>query len=188
MTAFDVITGKLKRHMMATVRDIFDVVLDEYGNMEMYLTSDADIVERTGFERGLAKVHAGMEATHSRGERKVQHRLLAAPQADHAPQLQRWLKEVEVKACCRGSGQKNSKKARKRTALQSKSIDVSWTTATSVVVERFFSTVKSTVGYLRKCMSASTLETVMFLKLNWDLVTLPDFSTTVENSKGTDRS
>ncbi|KAE9033674.1 hypothetical protein PR003_g9019 [Phytophthora rubi] len=86
MTAFDVITGKLKRHMMvATVRDIFDVVLDEYDNMEVYLTSDADIVECTGFERGLAKVHAGMEATHSRGERKVQHRLLAEPQAEPRP-------------------------------------------------------------------------------------------------------
>ncbi|KAE8994341.1 hypothetical protein PF011_g16763 [Phytophthora fragariae] len=55
-------------------------------------------------------------------------------------------------------------------------------------VERFFSTVKSTVGYWRKSMSASTPETVMFLKLDLDLVTPADVFTAIENSKSTDHS
>lgn len=66
---------------------------------------------------------------------------------------------------------------------QSKYLAVSWIPATSVVVERFFSTVKSTIGYLRKSMSSETLEVIMFLKLNWDLVTLADVSAAIVQSK-----
>ncbi|ETI44817.1 hypothetical protein F443_10510 [Phytophthora nicotianae P1569] len=43
--------------------------------------------------------------------------------------------------------------------------------------------IKSTVGYLRKSMSQETLEVIMFLKLNWDLVTLVDVSKAIEQSK-----
>ncbi|ETL36588.1 hypothetical protein L916_11457 [Phytophthora nicotianae] len=49
-----------------------------------------------------------------------------------------------------------------------------------------FATVKSTVGYLRKSMSQETLEVIMFLKLNWDLVTLVDISKAIEQSKSSD--
>ncbi|KAG1711130.1 hypothetical protein DVH05_013846 [Phytophthora capsici] len=51
-------------------------------------------------------------------------------------------------------------------------MDASWIPATSVVVDRFFSTVKCTVGYLRKSLSHENREVIMYLKMNWDLVTL----------------
>ncbi|KAF1791183.1 hypothetical protein GQ600_10828 [Phytophthora cactorum] len=38
-------------------------------------------------------------------------------------------------------------------------------------IERLFSTIKCMLGYLRKRMSVETLEMILFLKLNWDLVT-----------------
>ncbi|KAE9219002.1 hypothetical protein PF004_g13722 [Phytophthora fragariae] len=74
---------KLQRHDMtaATVRGIFDVVVDDYGNMERYLKSNANIVECPEFERGLANVQAGMESSLSRGERKFLHRILVESQA-----------------------------------------------------------------------------------------------------------
>ncbi|KAG2758943.1 hypothetical protein Pcac1_g28977 [Phytophthora cactorum] len=58
-----------------------------------------------------------------------------------------------------------------------------WIPATSVAVERFFSTVKSTVGYLRKSMSQENLEVIIFLTLNWDLVTLAVVSKAIQESR-----
>ncbi|KAG2786315.1 hypothetical protein PC129_g20646 [Phytophthora cactorum] len=66
---------------------------------------------------------------------------------------------------------------------KSKFIDTKWIPATSVAVERFFSTVKSTVGYLRKSMSQENLEVIIFLTLNWDLVTLADVSKAIQESR-----
>ncbi|GMF40288.1 unnamed protein product [Phytophthora fragariaefolia] len=82
MTAFDVVTEKLERHdtMVATIRDIFEIVLDDYDNMEKYLAPDADIVECPDFERGLAKIQGGGDFTLLRNERKALNRLLDEPQ------------------------------------------------------------------------------------------------------------
>ncbi|KAG2892513.1 hypothetical protein PC115_g18790 [Phytophthora cactorum] len=66
---------------------------------------------------------------------------------------------------------------------KSKFIDTKWIPATSVAVERFFSTVKSTVGYLRKSMSQENLEVIIFLTLNWDLVTLAVVSKAIQESR-----
>ncbi|KAG6972012.1 hypothetical protein JG687_00001712 [Phytophthora cactorum] len=41
-------------------------------------------------------------------------------------------------------------------------------------VERLFSTIKCMLGYLRKRMSAETLETILFLKMNWNLLARED--------------
>ncbi|KAG6953312.1 hypothetical protein JG687_00012473 [Phytophthora cactorum] len=62
-------------------------------------------------------------------------------------------------------------------------IDTKWIPATSVAIERFFSTVKSTVGYLRKSMSQENLEVIIFLTLNWDLVTLAVVSKAIQESR-----
>ncbi|KAG4046964.1 hypothetical protein PC123_g17666 [Phytophthora cactorum] len=66
---------------------------------------------------------------------------------------------------------------------KSKFIDTKWIPATSEAVERFFSTVKSTVGYMRKSMSQENLEVIIFLKLNWDIVTLADVSKAIQESR-----
>ncbi|ETI29717.1 hypothetical protein L917_10490 [Phytophthora nicotianae] len=79
-----------------------------------------------------------------------------------------------------------SKKALRRSGPQSKIIDASWIPPTSVAAERLFSTVKGTVGYLRKSMSQDNLKVIMFSKLNWDLVTLVNVSKAIEQSKSSD--
>ncbi|KAG2783588.1 hypothetical protein Pcac1_g6989 [Phytophthora cactorum] len=41
----------------------------------------------------------------------------------------------------------------------------------------------STVGYMRKSMSQENLEVIIFLKLNWDIVTLADVSKAIQESR-----
>ncbi|KAG3189359.1 hypothetical protein PC128_g11803 [Phytophthora cactorum] len=43
--------------------------------------------------------------------------------------------------------------------------------------------VQSTVGYMRKSMSQENLEVIIFLKLNWDIVTLADVSKAIQESR-----
>ncbi|EGZ09245.1 hypothetical protein PHYSODRAFT_381236, partial [Phytophthora sojae] len=57
-------------------------------------------------------------------------------------------------------------RAKAREEDRSKYIDLNWLPATSVEVERLFSTMKCMLGYLRKRMSAETLETILFLRMN----------------------
>ncbi|ETN06429.1 hypothetical protein PPTG_13758 [Phytophthora nicotianae INRA-310] len=72
MTAFAVISGKLQRDdiTVAAVRDIFDIVLDDYDGMEKYLAVDANIIEFPLFESGLAKLQAGLDKTLERNENR----------------------------------------------------------------------------------------------------------------------
>ncbi|KAG6941403.1 hypothetical protein JG688_00018685 [Phytophthora aleatoria] len=64
-----------------------------------------------------------------------------------------------------------AQRVKSREEKRSKYIDLTWLPATYVEVERLFSTIKCMLGYLRKRVSAETLETILFLKLNGDLVT-----------------
>ncbi|KAG6961452.1 hypothetical protein JG688_00009060 [Phytophthora aleatoria] len=41
-------------------------------------------------------------------------------------------------------------------------------------VERLLSSIKCMLGYPRKRMTAETLETILFLKMNWDLLARED--------------
>ncbi|ETK90886.1 hypothetical protein L917_05269 [Phytophthora nicotianae] len=58
MSAFDVITCRLQRKYMTvtTVRDIFDVVLDDDDDMDYCLAAGGEVVECPDFEAGLAKI------------------------------------------------------------------------------------------------------------------------------------
>ncbi|OWZ01044.1 hypothetical protein PHMEG_00027645 [Phytophthora megakarya] len=129
MTGFDVIAGTLQRNDMtvATVHDIFDILLDNYAVMETFLAMDANIVE---------------------------------------------------------SGALKSKDTSAQ-GPQSKYIDAIWIPAASVMAGRFFLTVKSTVGYLRKSLSQENLAMIMYLKLNGDLVMLVDLSKAIERANQT---
>ncbi|GMF30679.1 unnamed protein product [Phytophthora lilii] len=164
MTAFEVITNKLQSNdiTLATIRDIFDVVIEEYDSMDK---------------------QAGEETALLRSERNALRHLISTYQ----PQLQSTTtspgSKSKRKRAAEALNEKINKESRKRKGPESKFIDVKWIPATSVVVERIFSSVKTTVGYLRKRMSHETLEVIMFLKLNWDLVTLADVSKTIENAK-----
>ncbi|OWY99709.1 LOW QUALITY PROTEIN: hypothetical protein PHMEG_00029250 [Phytophthora megakarya] len=148
ITPFDVITGKRQRNdiTVATVRDIFDIILDVY----------------EGMENGLTKIQSGTE-TFSRNKRRA---LVCLPTTspDQAPAA-----PIET---------------------SSKYIVTTWIPATSRVTELVFATVKSTVGYillvyLRKSLSHENLERIMYLKLNWDLVTLGDVLNVIKRASHT---
>ncbi|KAG9409211.1 hypothetical protein AC1031_022115 [Aphanomyces cochlioides] len=79
------------------------------------------------------------------------------------------------------------KRARGRVNTTQPYEDVSWIPPTSVVVERFFSGVKCMIGYLRKSMERTTLEVIIYLKLNWDLVSLGNVSQAIKLSKATEK-
>ncbi|ETO79787.1 hypothetical protein F444_05582 [Phytophthora nicotianae P1976] len=191
MSAFDVIACRLQRKdvTITTVRDTFDVVLDDHEDMDYCLAAGGEVVECPDFEAGLAKIQCGAEKTLLVPERHAVARLLRSPagQSDQRrntvpaslPKRKRTAGELD---------QAIAKKARNRGTKESKYIEANWIPTTFVVAERFSSMVKSSIGYLRKSMSASTLETVMFLKLNWDLVTLGSVSAAIENSKNTEWS
>ncbi|KAG9399635.1 hypothetical protein AC1031_011448 [Aphanomyces cochlioides] len=79
------------------------------------------------------------------------------------------------------------KRARGRVNTTQPYEDVSWIPPTSVVVERFFSGVKCMIGYLRKSMDSTTLEVIIYLKLNWDLVSLGNVSQAIKLSKAIEK-
>ncbi|ETP51422.1 hypothetical protein F442_03443 [Phytophthora nicotianae P10297] len=62
-------------------------------------------------------------------------------------------------------------------------MDLSWIPATSVEVERLFSKMKCMLGYLRKSMSKETQEVILFLRMNWDLVTNEITTKAVRNAR-----
>lgn len=68
------------------MRDSFDVVLDELGDMSSYLASDANIVAFPDFEHGLAKILSGAETSLTSNERKLFVRLASthSPRAHHS--------------------------------------------------------------------------------------------------------
>ncbi|KAE9020582.1 hypothetical protein PR001_g13566 [Phytophthora rubi] len=185
MTAFNVITTRFQRQDMTitTVRDMFDVVMEGHEGLDGYLGVNGQIVEFPDFEAGVVKVQSGSEKTLLAAERKaVSHLLCLQHSIAHEPIDAPRVARSKRKRAAQALDNALSKKARQRTTKASKYEETGWIPATSVVAERFFSMVKSSVGYLRKSMSASTLETVMFLKLNWDLVTLGSVSAAIERS------
>ncbi|KAG2984823.1 hypothetical protein PC119_g20298 [Phytophthora cactorum] len=159
MTAFDVITGKLQRQDMtvATVLDIFDI----FGQASSWCGDSLAEKREEGLSSTSRRPQDRPASTATMPTTKTTKRKRAA-------------EAVDVKI---------TKRARKRGGLKSKYIDTKWVPSTSVAVERFFSTVKSTMDYLWKSMSHKYLEVIMFLKLNWDLVTLADVSKAIQESR-----
>lgn len=70
-----------------------------------------------------------------------------------------------------------------RAIKRSAFIDLNWLPATSCQVERLFSLLKCKIGYLRKSMSAELLEVIVYLRLNWDLVTDEVVSSAVRSAR-----
>ncbi|ETI53194.1 hypothetical protein F443_03808 [Phytophthora nicotianae P1569] len=78
------------------------------------------------------------------------------------------------------------KRAKTREEHKSAFVDLAWIPATSVQAERLFSLVKCTLGYLRKRMSVETLESILYLRMNWDLVTNEIVSKSIKTAREED--
>ncbi|KAF4131702.1 hypothetical protein GN958_ATG19105 [Phytophthora infestans] len=62
-----------------TVRDIFDVVLDDYDDMNYYLAPGGEVIECPDFETGLAKIQCGAETNAACNGETCKARLLRSP-------------------------------------------------------------------------------------------------------------
>ncbi|KAE9017975.1 hypothetical protein PF010_g6632 [Phytophthora fragariae] len=148
-----------------------------------YLAVNGQIIEFPDIEAGVVKVQSGSEKTLLTAERKAVSRLLRSQHSiAHEPIDAPPVARSKRMRAAQANDNALSKKARQRTTKASKYEETGRIPATSGVAERFFSMVKCSVGYLRKSMSASTLETVLFLKLNWDFVTLDSVAAAIERS------
>ncbi|OWY99028.1 hypothetical protein PHMEG_00030046 [Phytophthora megakarya] len=157
-------TQRLQRKdlTLLTARDIFDEALIDFPELADRLKADANIVESTNFEAAVVKIMNGLEKDLSSEEIEAAVRLLKEPNTP--AQFAGSTRKPDVKAAL-------DARAKAREEEKSKYIDLSWIPATSVEVERLFSSVKCILGYLRKSMNAETLEAILFLRMNWDLVT-----------------
>jgi hypothetical protein len=63
----------------------------------------------------------------------------------------------------------------------SRYVKTEWILPTSVAVGRVFSKVKAATGYLHRSMSTRTLDGLLVLKLNWDLVSLDVVSDAIKS-------
>ncbi|KAH9110423.1 hypothetical protein AeMF1_014773 [Aphanomyces euteiches] len=143
--------------------------MEDYPSLKNYIGPNAKIIADPAFESALFKLETG--TTLSSVEREAARRLRRNWDLRAAIDL-----DNEIK-----------KRAPSRVNTIQMYEDERWIPPTSVIVERFFSGVKCMIGYLRKSMDTTTLEVIMYLKLNWDLVSLGNVLQAIKLSKATEK-
>ncbi|ETM98376.1 hypothetical protein PPTG_19597 [Phytophthora nicotianae INRA-310] len=179
---------------LVTVRDIFDEVAVEFPELEGRLKMDTQIVESCDFEAGVVKIMKGQEHSLTSREKKSVSRLLCPPLESEADECPGRHITSETNSEPRPKRRRTTQefqnavtgRAVAREKSRSKYMDLSWIPATSVEVERLFSKMKCMLGYLRKSMSKKTLEVILFLRMNWDLVTNEITTKAVRNAREED--
>jgi hypothetical protein len=137
-------------------------------------------VQSVNFEAALCKIQTRSESTLRRAEASAVKKLLLSTAPTAEPTT-----SVSVAKGSSGKGKKKrsaddihellkSKKQRREEDM-SRYVKTEWIPPTSVAVERVVSQVKvsqvkAATGYLRRSMSTRTLDGLLVLKLNWDLV------------------
>ncbi|ETI52712.1 hypothetical protein F443_04263 [Phytophthora nicotianae P1569] len=179
---------------LVTVRDIFDEVAVEFPELEGRLKMDTQIVESCDFEAGVVKIMKGQEHSLTSREKKSVSRLHCPPLESEADECPGRHITSETNSEPRPKRRRTTQefqnavtgRAVAREKSRSKYMDLSWIPATSVEVERLFAKMKCMLGYLRKSMSKKTLEVILFLRMNWDLVTNEITTKAVRNAREED--
>lgn len=147
------------RTTISDVRDLFNMVIDDYEETEVRLSCTADIVQSPSFQFSIVKVQRGESYAMNREERTV-------------------LKDFEV---IEGNNALDSTEdhsyderalARRTTGCSvtvRKYIDLRFLLPTSNVCERLFSKSGYTLNYLRRGISPANLEAQLFLHMKKDL-------------------
>ncbi|KAL4099271.1 hypothetical protein PRIC1_007077 [Phytophthora ramorum] len=193
-------TKRLQSDILTIIgaRDIFDEVLNDFPDLKHRLKADAEIVESCIFETAVVKIMTGQEHNLNREEVDAVQRLRQFPASENnvsgrnAPGVAVSWPSASKRKRSKQSGQSAltetqppakkkrtpsdlkaavAKRAQAREEDMSVYLDLKGLPATSVEVERLFSTIKCTLGYLRKSLSAETLEMILYLRMNWDQVT-----------------
>jgi hAT family C-terminal dimerisation region len=149
----------------ADVRILYDQLIEDFGqDFKEYLDMDAQIVNNKDFENGIVKVING-NAVLTEQECQALKRLRVEEVTD-------WQDVYSSSTNPAEYGKKMLEQARKRRRLnKSTYTDLSLIPISSNTVERFFSQVKLNLNNLRNSLLPSTLETIMFIKMNNALIT-----------------
>ncbi|KAJ0395211.1 hypothetical protein P43SY_004069 [Pythium insidiosum] len=147
---------------VADVRYLFDELVSSFPVMAARLAPNADIVESVSFESALVKIQEGREDRLTRSERAAVERLLAT-HGDEGNDRDTGKRDGDLL-----EGLEHARKRRKTRG--SSYIETDWIPPTSVSVERAFSQVKAVTGYLRRSLHSRTIEALLLVKKNWDIV------------------
>ena len=149
------------------VRVFFDKLIDDYGDhMTHHLAADADIVCSPVFESAVIKLlnDQPLTATEARAATCLEQQ--AGEEAASVAEQEGVAENHEVAENHDDYALKLLSSSRKKRRITKKYIDVSLLPVSSNVVERFFSQVKLNLTNLRNNLLPSTLEILMFLKMN----------------------
>ena len=149
------------------VRVFFDKLIDDYGDhMTHHLAADADIVCSPVFESAVIKLlnDQPLTATEARAARCLEQQ--AGEEAASVAEQEGVAENHEVAENHDDYALKLLSSSRKKRRITKKYIDVSLLPVSSNVVERFFSQVKLNLTNLRNNLLPSTVEILMFLKMN----------------------
>lgn len=150
---------------LSDVRALFDKLIRDFGaDFKQYLAKDAEIVCSPQFEDAIVKAIEGLEPLTD-----AEQGLLLGFKLASVVDLSQDVEEVDGNIVG-NYGVEALVRSRKRLRLSTEYLDFKLVPITSNIVERFFSQVKLNMTPLRNSLLPSTLETIMFLKLNSPLM------------------
>jgi hypothetical protein len=150
------------------VRVLFDCLIDTYGDAFMhYLSPTASIVNNPAFETAIVKLLRNEAPLNDSDKAQLSRFEVQNGNNEHNTATDGMEEEEELEVGVLAA-LKNHRKRQRENQLY---IDMKLLPVTSNIVERFFSQVKLTLTYLRNSLLPSTLEIVMFLKLNAEFMT-----------------
>ena len=146
------------------VRNLFDRLIEDYGTeFRKYLAEDSHIINNKDFEQAIVQGIRDDSSLTPDQKRLLQRVEIASNNEDEDTAMEE-LADSNYALNILISG-------RKRRRKQVTYIDLTKIPVSSNIVERFFSQVKLNLTYLRNRLLPSTLETLMFLKMNVSLFT-----------------
>ena len=150
------------------VRVLFDRCIEDFGkHFEVHLSMDSDIISNPHFENEIFKaIELGYPSLTS--SEKLRLIKLEKDNEDNEVLSNEDKDEENYNPLAYGSIALQAGRKRIRTSITL--IDLKKIPITSNIVERFFSQVKLNMTVLRNSMLPSTLETLMFLKINSNLL------------------
>ncbi|OWZ06336.1 hypothetical protein PHMEG_00021418 [Phytophthora megakarya] len=154
------------------VRLLFDHVIKHFPGTAAYLSPTASLVKFPDFENGVVTLLSGKQSKLSRSERVAVAKLLLP--TDCEPSIQTKKRSFAENALANDNPAPSSE-------------DLKWIPPTSNDVERLFSRAGIVFSRLRRGMSPTTLESVLFLQQNrslWDANVVAD---AIERSKKNQR-
>lgn len=189
MKKLESVTKKLQdpNLTMSDVRVLFDFVIENFPGMAHYLSADADIIQDPVLERAIVKIQDGQplsaeEIAHAQCFELPTSAIATAEanatQDESVSFAEMALKrrKITVPASTSSIGGAQSGRAgrsrRNCTPAQPQYQDLRFIPPTSNICERFFSLAKLVYSDLRKAMKRTTLEMILFLRLNrhlWDM-------------------